>query len=179
MRATVKVWDPLVRIFHWSLVTSFAVAWFSADDMRKLHEFAGYAAGALVAFRLVWGVVGTRYARFGQFVRGPGLTLAYARAVSRGNEARYLGHNPLGAAMIVCLLATMATIVLTGWMQTTDTYWGVAWVETVHKTGANVMLGLVALHVAGVVFSSLRHRENLVRSMLTGRKAAAETGDVA
>lgn len=178
MRATMKVWDPFVRIFHWSLVASFIVAWLTADELKDMHEFAGYLAGALVASRVIWGVVGSRYARFSQFVRGPSATVDYARDVLGGREARYVGHNPLGAMMIVGLLGTMVAVAGTGWLQTTDTFWGVAWVEQAHELFANVMLVLVAIHVAGVVFSSVRHRENLVRAMMTGRKAAASADDV-
>ncbi|WP_378949746.1 cytochrome b/b6 domain-containing protein [Mesorhizobium sp. ANAO-SY3R2] len=179
MRATVKVWDPLVRLFHWSLVASFAVAWLSADEVKNLHEWAGYAAAALIGFRLVWGVIGPRYARFTQFIRSPGYTLGYFRDLLAGREARFVGHNPLGGLMIAGLLLTMGTTALTGWMQTTDTYWGIEWVKELHETCANAMLALVVLHVGGVVFSSVRHGENLVRSMLTGRKAAAGAEDVA
>lgn len=179
MPATVKVWDPFVRVFHWSLVASFAVAWLTADEIKKVHELAGYAAGALVASRLIWGVVGSRYARFTQFTSGPRKTLGYASDVMAGREARYLGHNPLGAAMIVCLLLAMAAVAATGWLQTTERFWGVEWVKTAHEISANLMLVLVGLHVAGVIFSSVRHGENLVRSMVTGRKAAAAARDVA
>ena len=176
---TIKVWDPLVRAFHWSLVLSFAVAWLSADEIERLHEVAGYGAAGLVALRLAWGVVGTRYARFGQFVRGPRAVLAYLGAVATGREARHLGHNPAGGAMIVALLAAMAGLCLTGWLMTTDAFWGVEWVEEVHEAAANGLLVLVGLHVAGVALASLRHRENLVRSMVTGRKRAPAPGDVA
>lgn len=179
MPATVKVWDPFVRVFHWSLVASFAVAWLTADELKNVHELAGYAAGALVGSRLVWGLVGSRYARFTQFVRSPRKTLGYARDALAGREARYLGHNPLGAMMIVCLLVAMAVVAVTGWLQTTDTFWGIEWVKEAHEIAANLMLALVGLHVAGVVFSSVRHRENLVRAMVTGRKTAANVGDVA
>lgn len=178
MPATVKVWDPFVRIFHWSLVATFAVAWLAADEARKMHELAGYAAGALVACRIAWGLIGSRYARFTQFIRGPHKTLGYARDVLTGREVRYLGHNPLGAMMIVALLMAVGTVATTGWLQTTDMFWGIEWVEEIHEIAANLMLVLVGLHVAGVIFSSLRHRENLVRAMVTGRKAAASVGDV-
>lgn len=179
MRATAKIWDPLVRIFHWSLVTSFAVAWLAADELRSLHEWAGYAAAALVAFRTGYGFVGSRYARFSQFVRGPTQTIAYAGDAVRNRERRYLGHNPLGAVMVVALLLATAATALTGWIMTTDAYWGVEWVEDVHKVLANAMLVMIGLHVAGVVLASARHGENLVRAMVTGRKRAAEPGDVA
>lgn len=178
MPVTVKVWDPFVRIFHWSLVATFAVAWLAADEARSVHELAGYAAGALVAFRIAWGLIGSRYARFTQFIRGPHKTLGYARDVLARREDRYLGHNPLGAMMIVALLTAVGTVAMTGWLQTTDMFWGIEWVEEVHEFAANLMVILVGLHVAGVIFSSLRHRENLVRAMVTGRKAAAGVGDV-
>ena len=95
----VRVWDPLVRVFHWGLVAAFATAWLTADELQPVHEFAGYTVAGLVAFRLVWGLVGSRYARFAQFLKGPGETLAYLGDMTRGRERRYLGHNPAGAAM--------------------------------------------------------------------------------
>ena len=104
MEPTVKVWDPVVRLFHWSLVASFAVAWLTADEWDDLHEWAGYAAAALIGFRLIWGVVGPRYARFSQFMRSPGAVAAYLRATFVGREPRYLGHNPAGSLMILGLI---------------------------------------------------------------------------
>ncbi|MDQ7246821.1 cytochrome b/b6 domain-containing protein [Dongia sedimenti] len=178
MAATVKIWDPFVRVFHWSLVASFAVAWLTAEDWKALHMWAGYAAGSLIALRLLWGAVGTRYARFSQFVRSPRAVAAYVRDIVTGREARYLGHNPAGGLMIVALIATMATVSVTGWMQTTDAYWGVEWVEELHEAVASLMLGLVGLHVLGVAVASLRHRENLVRAMLTGRKRSPGAADI-
>ena len=132
-----------------------------------------------VAFRLLYGVIGSHYARFAQFVRGPRTTAAYAADVVRHRERRYIGHNPVGAVMVVALLLVMAAIATTGFMMTTDAYWGVEWVEDPHEMLANLMLVLVALHVAGVVWASIAHQENLVRAMVTGRKRAAEPGDVA
>jgi cytochrome b len=179
MQATAKVWDPIVRVFHWSLVTSFAVAWLTADDLQSLHMWAGYAAVALVLFRFIYGFIGSRYARFGQFMRNPATTAAYARDVLHHREARYLGHNPLGAVMVAALLLGIAAAAITGWMMTTNAYWGVEWVEETHEVVANLLLALVGLHVAGVLFSSLRHQENLVRAMITGRKRTAGPHDVA
>lgn len=179
MPATAKVWDPLVRVFHWSLVASFVVAWLTADEMQSLHEWAGYAAAALIAFRLFYGVVGTRYARFAQFIRGPRSTAAYTVDLMRHRERRYIGHNPVGALMVVALLFVMSAIATTGFMMTTDAYWGVGWVEKTHEMLADLMLVLVGLHIFGVVWASIVHQENLVRAMVTGRKRAAEPGDVA
>jgi cytochrome b len=179
MAATVKIWDPFVRMFHWSLVASFAVAWLSAEEWRALHEWAGYAAGSLIALRLIWGIVGTRYARFRQFVRSPAAIAAYVRDIVTGREARYLGHNPAGGLMIVGLIATLASVAATGWMMTTDAYWGVDWVENVHEALASAMLALVGIHVLGVAVASLRHRENLVAAMISGRKRSPSAADIA
>lgn len=174
----VRIWDPLVRIFHWSLAASFLVAWLSAEEWRALHLWAGYAAGALIAFRLLWGLVGPRYARFGQFVKRPSTVAGYLAAVLRGREARHLGHNPAGGAMILALLTGIAALCLTGWLSTTDAFWGVEWVEAAHETLADLLLALVGLHLLGVLVASLRHRENLPRAMVTGRKRPAAPGDV-
>ena len=168
--STVAVWDPLVRLFHWSLVASFAVAWFSAAQSDDVHMWAGYVAACLVAIRLLWGLAGTRHARFSDFVRSPAAVMAYLRDIVRGREARYIGHNPAGGAMILVLLAAMALTAFTGWLENTDSYYGVAWVQDSHSYAAHAMLVLVALHVGGVILASLRHRENLVRAMVTGRK---------
>ena len=168
----VKVWDPLVRIFHWSLVLSFTVAFISAEEWDDLHIWAGYMAAGLIAFRLVWGLFGPRHARFISFVTSPGNVVAYAKQILTGDAPRYLGHNPLGGAMILALILSLAVVSVTGWMFTLDRFWGVEWVEAVHATFANMMVGLVALHVCGVLISSLSHKENLVRAMVTGRKRA-------
>ncbi|MFE8069830.1 cytochrome b/b6 domain-containing protein [Marinobacteraceae bacterium S3BR75-40.1] len=176
---TVKVWDPLVRVFHWSLVTAFAVAWLTGDEWDDVHEAAGYVVAGLLAFRILWGLVGSRYARFGQFLRGPQAVWQYLKAVVAGQEKRFIGHNPAGGAMIVALLLALAGVCLTGWMYTTDRFWGVEWVEETHEFLANGLLALVALHLAGVVLASVRHRENLARSMLTGYKRAPDADDQA
>ena len=179
MERTVKVWDPLVRLFHWSLVVSFAVAWLTAEAWDDLHEWAGYAAAALIGFRLLWGLAGPRYARFTQFIRSPHAALDYIRASIRGDEPRYVGHNPAGAIMIVGLIVAMMGTALTGWMYTLDAFWGVEWVEEMHELLANLMLIMVVVHVAGVILASLRHKENLVRAMINGRKRAPTTSDIA
>jgi cytochrome b len=166
----VRVWDPAVRVMHWGLAMAVALAWFSGEETLNRHEWAGYAALLVVALRTVWGFIGTPYARFSQFVRRPGAVRDYTDAIRRDTEARHLGHNPLGGWMIVVLLATVAGVGITGWMYTLDVFWGLAWLEWMHRVLAWTLVGLVTLHVAGVVFSSVRHRENLVAAMLTGRK---------
>jgi cytochrome b len=174
----VRVWDIFVRVFHWSLAASFVAAWLTRHSNEDIHHLAGYAAAALVGLRVGWGVVGTHYARFKQFARGPVTVLGYLRDIATGREARYIGHNPAGSAMILALLVAIAGTALTGWMMTTDQFWGVEWVGKTHERLADGLLILVALHIGGVVLASVRHRENLIRAMFTGRKRAAGTQDV-
>lgn len=167
---TVRVWDPLVRIFHWSLLASILAAWLTVDVWDKAHEWIGYAAGTLVAVRVIWGFIGTRHARFTDFVRGPRAVIGYFRQALSGHAPRYIGHNPAGGAMVLALLAVVSAIVVTGWMMTLDAFWGVEWVEDLHELLFDGLLVLVGLHVAGVIHASLAHRENLVRAMITGHK---------
>ena len=168
--ATVRVWDPLVRIFHWSLVIAFTVAWLTGDELRRLHLITGYAIIGLVGFRLVWGIVGAKHARFSDFVYRPGTIIGYLVDTIRLRAKRYIGHNPAGGAMVIALLAMLTVTCATGVMMTTDAYWGVKWVEEAHEASANLMLVLVGLHLVGVFAASFEHRENLVRAMITGRK---------
>ncbi|QKC83934.1 cytochrome B [Mesorhizobium sp. NZP2077] len=175
----VRVWDRVVRSFHWALVLSFVIAWLTSHSSEIIHHWAGYAAAALVAMRLLWGFVGTPYARFAQFVRGPATVLRYLLAIVSGREARYIGHNPAGAAMVIVLIGTMGSTALTGWLMTTDAYFGVTWVEAAHSLAAHSLLVLVLFHLGGVALASFRHRENLVRAMITGRKRKAEPADIA
>lgn len=167
---SVLVWDPLVRVFHWSLVVAFFGAYLLGDDGGALHQAFGFAAVGLVAVRLLWGFVGSRHARFSSFVPSKGVLLRYLKDVLAHKEARYLGHNPAGAAMIVALLAAIIATGTSGWLMTTDAFWGSESAEAIHELAANGTLLLVGLHIVGVAFSSLRHRENLVRAMVTGRK---------
>ena len=174
-----RVWDPFVRLFHWSLVTSFVVAYLSHEGgLSAIHHWAGYAAGALVLMRLLWGVVGTPYARFSQFVRHPTVILAYLRDIATGREARYIGHNPAGGAMVVALMLGMLATALTGWMETTDAYYGIAWVQILHSLCAHGLLLLVLMHLAGVLLASRRHGESLILAMITGKKRAPGPEDV-
>jgi cytochrome b len=169
MAGPIRVWDLGVRLFHWSLVSMVALTYF-LDDPRKLHRTLGYVVIGLIAFRLVWGFVGTHHARFANFVPGPLKLLNYLRDMFKGREARHLGHNPAGAAMIIMLLLALSAVGASGYMMGMDAYFGEEWVETLHKTMVNVLLILVVCHVGGVIFSSRRHRENLVMAMITGQK---------
>jgi cytochrome b len=170
----VRVWDLGVRLFHWSLVAGFAAAYLT-EDFRDLHKAIGYAAAGLVGFRVFWGFAGTRHARFSDFVPGPKRLFSYLGSMARGREPRYLGHNPAGGAMIVALLSVIAAITGTGVMMGMDAFFGADWVEDLHEAFVNLALVLIALHVGGVAYSSLRHRENLVRAMITGDKVADDS----
>jgi cytochrome b len=178
--ATVRVWDPVVRLVHWSLAAAVAVAWLTREGggiIARVHEIAGYLALALITARVAWGFAGSEHARFGSFVRSPRATWAYSRTLFAGREERHLGHNPLGAWMILALIVTTAVCGLSGWLYVTEAYWGVEWVADLHEATAVLLLGLIALHVAGVVFTSWRHRENLVAALIHGRKAV-EAGTI-
>ena len=172
---TLRVWDFGVRLFHWSLVFAVTSAWVLAEE-RQIHRWLGYAVGALIAFRLVWGLVGTRHARFSDFVPGPVRLVRYLGDLLRGREARYLGHNPAGGAMILALLAVLSALVVTGYMMGMDRYFGAEWVEELHEVAANGLLLLIGLHLGGVVLASLRHKENLVKAMITGDKRVDDHG---
>jgi len=178
MEKTVSVWDPVVRTFHWLLVLAIVVQWISADRFDEVHETNGLVIAALVALRVAWGFLGSHYAKFTQFVRGPGRVTNYLRDMAKGQETRHIGHNPVGAVMILMLLLSLAVQALSGWMQTTDRFWGVGWVQTLHNTNATILMILIIGHIAGVVLASYRHRENLARAMLTGRKRAPANDDV-
>lgn len=177
-KATIGVWDPFVRIAHWSLVATVLAAWLTRDGGGRWHEWLGWTTLAIVLARITWGWIGPRHARFIHFVRSPALTLDYLRRVLARAEPRYIGHNPLGACMVLALVLGVMLVALSGWLMTTETYWGVQWVEELHDGLTDLLLVLVGLHVAGVAFSSIRHRENLVAAMLHGRKRAPARDDV-
>jgi cytochrome b len=175
----IAVWGRTVRILHWSLVLTVAAAWLTRHSRGSWHEWLGYATLAIVVARTIWGFAASGYTRFADFVRPASVTAAYARTVFAGREARFLGHNPLGGWMVVALLATVTAVGATGWMYSLDMFWGLAWVEWLHRTLAWTLVALIALHLAGVAFTSWRHRENLVAAMLSGRKRPEEPGDIA
>lgn len=168
----VLVWDAPTRVFHWLMVLCFAGAYLTAESetWRLLHVTLGYTMAGLVAFRVVWGVAGTRYARFASFVRGPRAVLGYVRSMLAGKPEHHIGHNPAGAVAIVLLLGLAAGISATGYAAYNDL--SGEWVAQLHDLLANAMLLVVGIHVAGVVVASALHQENLVRSMVTGRKLA-------
>lgn len=209
----VRVWDPLVRYGHWLLVLSFFVAYFTEDDVLVLHVWAGYVAGTIVVLRVPWGVIGSRHARFADFLYPPRAVLGYVADLAAFRARRYLGHSPAGGVMVVALILAVVAVVVSGLVayavddgrgplaplvaaapaapgaqagllaaradEAGDSEGSArkrdggrrhsAWRE-LHEVVATLALLLVLLHVAGVLFTSLAHRENLVRAMITGRK---------
>lgn len=165
----VLVWDRLVRSIHWGVALLVAANFFN-DDGEEWHRYAGYAAAALVMLRLVWGVVGSRYAAFASWHLRPGLLFAYLRSLGTSKLPRYLGLNPAGAFMAIMIWVLIIALALTGWMMGLDAYWGEEWLQQLHAALAYVLLGCVAVHVTAVIAVSIRSRENLVKAMLTGVK---------
>jgi len=176
-RRRILVWDAPTRLFHWLMVFCFAGAYLTAeeDSLRLVHVTLGYTMGGLVVFRLLWGLAGSRYARFSNFIRGPGAAMRYLRSLVSGRPEHYLGHNPAGALGIIALLGAAVLLVASGWA--TDQQVGGESTEELHEVIANLMLILVLVHVAAVLASSWLHRENLIGAMIHGHKAgAAEDG---
>lgn len=169
-----RVWDLPVRLLHWALVAAITAAWWSSSRTGPVHEWLGYAAAIVVGVRLLWGFTGSATARFTDFVKPPRAVLAYLRLVAQGRAPRLLGHNPAGGAMVLALLACVVLVAISGWALTTDLLWGYAWPVLVHTGLAWLLVGLICVHVAGVIFTSWQHRENLVAAMLTGDKPAQE-----
>ena len=181
--STVKAWDPLVRVFHWSLVFFFLLAFATEDDWMNLHVWAGYTVAMLVGFRLLWGIIGTRTARFPTFVKSPRAAMRHLGGMMSGKAPHYLGHNPAAAMMVVALLASISLVAFSGMVliaaegqgPLAGTFFaGISGeaMEEVHEFFANFTLLLVFTHVGGVVVSSLLEGENLVKAMITGRKKA-------
>jgi cytochrome b len=171
-KSKVLVWDVPTRVFHWLLAVAFAGAFLTAESerFRDVHVMLGYTVLCLVAFRLVWGLIGTRYARFWSFAYGPRSVLTYIKSLFTRSPQHHLGHNPAGSWAVYALLALSLFAGASGYATYNDI--GGHWMEDVHEALANTLLALVVVHIAGVLVSSVLHRENLVRSMLTGYKSA-------
>lgn len=166
----ILVWDLPTRLGHWLLASAFVVAWLTGDseEQRLYHVAAGYVMVAVMLFRVYWGLVGTRYARFAAFLFSPRQVFAYLAGLVKGRPARWVGHNPAGSYAIYLLLLLGLAVVATGWAEYNEV--GGGWTEDAHDLLSNVMLVVIGVHLCGVALSSLLHRENLVRGMLSGRK---------
>lgn len=214
-RNELSIWDPAVRLGHWILVAAFTIAYVTEDDLLSTHVWAGYVVGLVIAFRVLWGFVGPRHARFSDFVYSPVAIINYLTDLTRFRAKRYLGHSPAGGAMVLALLLSLSATVITGLatygsdkkagplaplyhaslapgygldvLDVSAVHEAVAReterrgsdengdrservMKELHESLANLSLVLVLLHVAGVAFASIVHRENLVRAMITGRK---------
>jgi len=181
----IKIWDLPVRLFHWSLVVGFVLAYLSAEvGILDAHVLIGYCLIALLVFRVLWGFIGSQYARFNSFLFSPAETLAYIKSIRAGHPAHYYGHNPAGALMVFGLLALLAAIFMSGLVTlATVDYEGPLlflanqvgddtsyFFRHAHDFFVDIALLLIPLHLLGVVAGSLQHKENLARSMVTGMK---------
>ena len=197
MKREIRVWDPLVRIFHWSLVLAFSVAYLSGDEENNLHLYTGYVVFALIGFRILWGLVGTRFARFSNFVYSPGAVIKYIKDSVIGRPKHYIGHNPAGGAMIIALILSLTVVTYSGLKvyaieegagPLAQQYIDVSFIrsahasenkheehaeefwEEIHEGFANFVLFLVIVHIAGVIIVGRLHDENLIKGMITGNK---------
>jgi cytochrome b len=169
-KQAVLVWDFPIRVFHWLLVISFAGAWLTSESeaQQLIHYAFGYSACAIILLRIVWGLVGTRYARFAEFVKGPAETGQHIKSLLVGKQSPGLGHNPVGALVMISLIILILLIDLTG-------YWIVKGVlgelmSGAHEAISNLAMGFVLIHIAAAIIMSLLQKENLVKSMFTGKK---------
>ncbi len=201
---SIKVWDILIRIFHWSLVISFAVAYISSEEENPVHIYSGYTVLGLIVFRVIWGFVGSKYAKFSDFIRSPKVVYSYVQQNIAGNPQHYIGHNPVGGWMVLAMIIVLFVVTLSGLKvyaieegkgllavstvnlspvplaiaeeedddddkkntnEADEEFW-----EEIHEVSSNLMLLMIVLHIIGVVVSSRKHKENLVKAMLTGYK---------
>jgi cytochrome b len=174
----VAVWDPLVRLIHWSLALMILLNGAITDGESKLHEWVGYAALGLVGLRMIWAIIGPRHARFSAFPPSVPRAIRYARTVLSGDRTVHLSHNPLGALMVYNLWLAVIALGMTGYMMTTIRFFGLGWVEDMHELIFNWLVISVALHVAGVAFDTWRSGVNLVRAMVVGRKRIPQETEV-
>lgn len=175
----ILVWDWPVRIGHWLMAAAFCIAWLTAESetFRLVHVVSGATVFAVATFRLLWGLIGTRYARFGDFVFGPSAVGRYLGSLLRLQPEHQTGHNPAGGWAIIALLGFGILTSTTGWAIYNDL--GGHLLEELHEGLAATMLTVVVIHLAGVFSGSLLHGENLVRSMITGSKLGAPEAAIA
>lgn len=170
METSRPVWDLFVRVFHWSLVSCVLLNQFVLEAGEVPHRWVGYAATALVVARIVWGFIGSRYARFTDFFPTPGRIARHLRALRSGQAGFHWGHNPLGALMMVALMGLVLALGVTGWMQGLDAYWGEEWLQNLHEVIGEVLLVLAGLHAAAALVMGRMERTRLVKAMVTGVK---------
>jgi cytochrome b len=164
------VWDPFVRLFHWGLVACVALNQFAFEEGEAAHRWAGYVAAALVVARFLWGLVGTRHARFADFFPTPARLRRHATQLLQGRHARYVGHSPFGAVMMLGLMAVVLALGITGWLQGTDAFWGNERLQALHAGLAQGLLLGAGAHAAAAIVMGRLERVRLVRAMVTGVK---------
>ena len=166
----VRVWDKFVRIFHWSLVACVLANFFVIDDGETAHQWLGYTASILVCARIVWGFIGSRHARFSDFFPTPAAIRQHLRDMMSGSKEHHDGHNPLGAVVMLSMLVIVLSLGATGYLQTTDAFWGEEWLEELHGIIANTLMAAVGIHAAVVLLTDRLTRSDLVRAMVLGKK---------
>ncbi|MDR3413569.1 MAG: cytochrome b/b6 domain-containing protein [Formivibrio sp.] len=165
----IRVWDPLVRILHWTLVIC-VMSNLMNESGHFAHRTLGLIASGVVIVRFFWGFVGPRYARFSDWFPTPSRLIPYVKALLRNEAPRHIGHNPAGAVMMLILMALVVSLGTSGYLMTTDTFYGDEWLQGLHEGLANILIGSVVLHVAAALYESWKHGENLIASMLHGKK---------
>lgn len=184
----ITVWDPVVRLFHWLLVATFIASWMTQEAYYELHLQTGYAVLGLVCVRIAWGLIGPTYARFSNFIYSPSNIIACLKSLKGEGSKRYLGHNPVGGIMIIIMLLALLIVTISGialdgaenWsgpLSEMNLYRHTYLIKSVHEFSSDALLIMIALHLAGVAFTSIKHRENLVKAMITGKKRPPDTID--
>jgi cytochrome b len=177
----VPVWDIVQRVIHWSLVLLFVVNILSTEYREDLHEGSGYLIAFFITVRIAWGFIGSHYARFDKILFSPRQTLYYFKALYQNEEDRYLGHNPAGALMLICMFILFSASLLTGMgLSAIDGYgmfantfiadWRESTLEDLHETSSNLLILFIIIHIGGVTYSSITQRESLITAMFTGKK---------
>ena len=164
------VWDRFVRFFHWTVVSCVLLNYFVLEEGEWLHEWVGYLAAGLVVARIGWGFIGSRYARFVDFFPTPSRLIRHVQTMRSGKPEHHWGHNPLGALMMLALMAVVLSLGFTGWLQGTDTYFGEEWLQDLHRYLGNGLIGLAGLHAAAALVMGRIERTRLVKAMVTGVK---------
>lgn len=165
-----QVWDRFVRIFHWTLVLCVLSNFFVFDDGKDIHQWTGYLAVSLVSLRIVWGFIGSKHARFSDFFPTPTRLLGHVKAFKSGAHDSHLGHNPLGALMMLTLICVVLCLGITGWMQTLDAFWGEEWLQNTHAFIADSLIALATVHAIAAILMGRLERTRLIKAMFTGKK---------
>lgn len=168
----VRVWDRFVRFFHWSLVSCVLLNFFLVDDGETLHQWIGYFASGLVVARIVWGFVGSEHARFTSFFPTPARLRTHVAALRSRRSDFHPGHNPLGAVMMLALMVLVLALGISGFLQTTDAFWGEEWLQELHEILASALIGLATVHAAAAIIMGRLEGVSLVGAMITGVKRA-------